>query len=69
MREILFCPKICFAKFKAYAEKHTKEQEDIAHESRGPERVHWRCPAATENWRPDLSSRAPKINKPVTVRK
>jgi hypothetical protein len=40
-----------------------------AHESRGTqtqERLRWRCPATTENYRPDISSeRAPHINKPI----
>jgi hypothetical protein len=42
-----------------------------AHESRGTqirERLQWRCPAKTENYRLDFSSeRAPHINKPETV--
>jgi hypothetical protein len=34
------------------------------------ERLRWRCPAKTENYRPDISSgRAPHINKPKTVKK
>jgi hypothetical protein len=32
------------------------------------ERLRWRGPATTENYRPDLSSeRASHVNKPVTV--
>jgi hypothetical protein len=31
-------------------------------------RLRWRCPAKTENYRPDFSSeRAPHNNKPATV--
>jgi hypothetical protein len=41
-----------------------------SHESRGTrtgERLLWRCPAETENYRPDFSSkRAPYINKSIT---
>jgi hypothetical protein len=41
------------------------------HESRGTqtcERLRWRCPAKTENYRPDFSSeRAPHVNKSITV--
>jgi hypothetical protein len=34
----------------------------------GPDRLHWQGPAATINYRPNLSSgRAPHINKPTTV--
>jgi hypothetical protein len=48
------------------------ETINYAHESRGTriwERLRWRCPAKTENYRPDFSSeRAPHINKPETVK-
>jgi hypothetical protein len=38
--------------------------------ARTRERLHWRGPAATVNYRPDLSSeRAPHINKPATVQR
>jgi hypothetical protein len=47
------------------------EKINYAHESYGTqilERLHWRFPAKTENYRPDFSSeRAPHINKPETV--
>jgi hypothetical protein len=48
------------------------ETINYAHESRGTqirERLHWRCPAKTEKYRPDFSSeRAPHIIKPETVK-
>jgi hypothetical protein len=49
------------------------ETINYAHESRGiqiSERLHWRCPAKTENYRSDFSSeRAPHINTLAIVKR